>query len=506
MAAGLPAMAAHLGNHGHDARVWNLHAERSAGIRQDLAGDLAGVGVLAISVQWFYQLPFALRLATDARASGFRGYIVLGGFTASLWAEDLLKRHAQISGVIRGDGEGPLLVLAGACDSARTRLARVPNLVWRSARGIRRNDFSYVGGSAEIDALDFGRLDLVRHLDTHLAHGSWRAITDGSSGVDLDLSSTFYVCGGRGCSVSCATCGGGRLAHRAHSNRRTLTFRSPARIADDIQQAMTHGCSSIHACFDPVPGGPHWHGVMSELERRHIRLPMIFECFGLPDQAFIDHFAATFDGGILVISPESADERVRERSRGFFFSNASLERTLDRIVALGLYAQVFFGYLAVHGGPRELYRTCRWIRRLDSRHPRIQVMHYPYSTDPGSPLVKDPGRFGMACLLRRPVDWERELEKQEPWLGNLLRHGPASGGSASWQALSLGVEIERACRAEMPRVHARLVQDLGSRVDPFFTQIARQMLRAHPVEALARSRLGVLLAQSLGKDALGGPP
>lgn len=504
MASGLPAMAALLRDRGHEATVWNLHAEASSGIQSDLAARLEGVSILALSVHWFYQLPTALKLAREARSLGFTGYIVLGGFTASLWAGDLLKRHREIDGVVRGDGEEPLLRLAGELTRKRRVLSRVPNLVRRSRGGIAENPLSYVGGQEQLDRLEFGRLDVIEHLQAHLEHSSWRAITDGSRGVELDLGATFYLCGGRGCLVACATCGGGRFAHRTHSARRGVAFRSPERLVDDVEQALGHGCTSIHACFDPVPNGEHWQHFMHHMRSRQIHVPMIFESFGLPDEAFLDRFADTFDGGIIVISPETASEKVRKNVRGYFFSNAQLHRTLERIGQLDLHAQVFLGYLTPTETLQGLYASRRWARELQSRYPKhVQVMHYPYSTDPGSPLARRPGRFGMRCDLRRPEDWEREMEKQEPWLGNLMRHEPADPGDENWRAVTLGVEMEQACLRERPGMHARLLSRLGRGIDPFFTQVARQVLDCNDVDQLHRSRLVEFLVRSV--DGAEGP-
>ncbi len=494
MAAGLPALAARLEASGHTARVWNLHAEREAGIRRDLARDLGPVRLLGISVHWFYQLPPALELARRARAAGFDGFIVLGGFTASLMARELLERHAHIDGVLRGDAEEPLVELARQLSLSRRRLAGVPNLVWRSRGKVVHNVFSYVGRSEQIDALDFGRLDTIDHLDAHLASSSWRAITDGSPGASMDLSRTFYLCGGRGCSVACATCGGGRLAQRSHSRRRSVAFRSPARIADDVQDAVRLGATSIHACFDPVPNGPHWHAFMDEIASRGIRLPMIFESFGLPDARFLERFADVFDGGIVVISPETADEGVRRRIRGFPFSNGDLEKRLSLIGSLGLRAQVFLGYFAPLEGLAGLHHSRRWARDLLRRHGAyMELMHYPYSTDPGSPLARRPSTFGMRCSVRTAADYERELPGQEPWLGNLLRHEPGTGTHEDWRAAGLGVELEQACLRHEPGMHAVLVKTLGRKIDVFFLGLARRLLSQRDPATLDRSGLADIL-------------
>ncbi len=501
MAAGLPALAAVLQDRGFDADVWNLHAERRAGIDRDLCADLEGVFLLGLSVHWFYQLPAAVQLARQARGAGFEGYVVLGGFTASLFAEELIARHTDVDGVIQGDGEEPLLGLAAELRDGSHRFDRVPNLVWRSG-SVRANGITYVGGAAEVDALSFGRLDVVQNLEAHLEASSWRAITDGSAGIDADLDRTLYLCGGRGCSVDCATCGGGRSAHRAHSGRDRFCFRSPTRIADDVVRATALGCTSIHACFDPAPASAHWPAFMDELQRRDVRTTMIFECFGLPTADFLLQFSETFERGILVLSPETAHAQIRDRVKGLSYGNEDLEDTLTRAVGLGLQVQLFLGYFVPFETLDELRRTRVWAREIVRRFgPAVQVLHYPYSTDPGSPIARRPDDFGILCDMDSAADYERELPRREPWLDNLLRHRPATGEEGQWRAAGLALELDRACRASAPDWVEALDTRAPGKIDEVFLGLARLLLETVPEAHLRRDRLASIVRRATGGKA-----
>jgi hypothetical protein len=259
-------------------------------------------------------------------------------------------------------------------------------------------------------------------------------------------------------------------------------------MVDDVSAALASGVRAIHSCFDPVPGGEHWFAFMDEIERRGIRVNMIFESFGLPGRPFLERFARVFPRGLVVISAETADERIRRRVRGFPFTNAELESTLALVGRLGLHAQVFLGYFVPFESLASLHRTRRWARRLAARHAgHVEVLHYPYSTDPGSPLARHPSRFGMRCGMRSAADYERELAGQEPWLGNLLRHEPATDDD--WRAASLGIEIEQACLRHEPRLHASLEGRLGRRLDRFFLDMARGLLARGGSVTLDRARL-----------------
>ena len=501
MACGLPAMAARLSDEGLPTRVWSLHAERTAGLQRDLSADLTGVVVLGISVHWFYQLPSALELARNARDAGYGGFVVLGGFTASLFARELVERHREIDGVIRGDGEKPLRALVRELDGDEPELQRVPNLVWRGPRGgIRVQPLTYVGDQAAVDRLDFGRLDTIDHLDAYLDASSWGGITDGSPHLAAAFTRTHYLGAGRGCSVDCATCGGGRLAHRRHSGRKGVVFRDPERLVDDVEAALALGCTSIHACFDPAPGGHHWPGFMDAIERRGIRTSMLFESFGLPVEAFLERFARVFEHGVVVLSPETCDETIRATNRGFAYSNAALSRVLRQIGELGLRAQVFLGYLVPGEDLPGLQRTRAWARSLERTHGETtDILHLPYSTDPGSPLSAAPARWNCRMPVQGAAGYLRALANRETWLDNLMVHRPASGGVESWRAATLAVELELACRRQEPQVAASIDGELGARQYPYYLRLARTLLRSAEGRRLSRDELAPVVRWVWGR-------
>ncbi len=500
MASGLPALAVHLAAHGVPTRVWSLRAERTAGIRRDLATDLADVDLLGISVHWFYQLPAALRLVRVVRTAGYEGFVVLGGFTASLFARELVGRQRAIDGVIRGDGEAPLLALARELERDVPRLQRVPNLVWRGPRGgLRVQRLDYTGDQAAVDGLDFGRVDAIENLDAYLVDSAWGGITDGSPRLSPDFARTHYLGAGRGCSVDCATCGGGRRAHRRHSGRRCVVFRDPRRLVDDAVAATGLGCTSLHACFDPAPNGRHWHRFMDAVEERGLRTSMLFESFGLPDERFLTRFAQVFRQGVVVLSPETADEELRARNRGFPYSNDSLDRTLTAVGRLGLRAQVFLGYLVPGEDARGLHRTRRWARRLTGRHGEYaDLLHLPYSTDPGSPLAADPGRWGMQLDVGDGASYLRALERREPWQDNLLAHRPAEGTADHWRAVTLGVELELSCRRLQPALADEIDERLGHKCDRYYQRLAGILLGSTAGGRLRREQLAAVVRTHWG--------
>jgi len=492
MAAGLTAMAEHLKKHGLKCEIRNLYCERQIGIEPSLE-EARSFDVIGLSVHWFYQIPQALEVARKAREASKKVFIVAGGFTASAFAGEILEKYKDIDGVITGDGEVPLQRLCSEAAARTWNLDKVPNLSYRAKNGavLRSKARPYVAEKSALDKLSFGNLTSLRQWHYYMHSSSWREITDGAPEITFDIDTTFYLCGGRGCSAQCAFCGGGKESHRIHSNRnRGFIFRSPARIADDVEAALEHGYRSFHACFDPAPNGKHWIDFMSELRRRDVRTTFIFESFALPGEAFIRAAANTFDHAILVISPESAVEKIRKRCRGFSYTNRQLEKCLETIGKYGLNAQIFFGYFLPGDDEKSVEATLAYIHALLERFGVFtNAFYYPYSTDPCSPIALEPSKFDMNVQVRSFEDYAAELSVEESLRGNLLRHYPSSMDREVWDRLSLRIELERACVRRNGSLAAEIRENLKDKTSEFYLSLARRLAGDRDVATIPRHNL-----------------
>jgi radical SAM superfamily enzyme YgiQ (UPF0313 family) len=492
MASGLTAMAEHLKSHGLFCAIRNLYCERQTGIEPSL-DEARRFDVLGLSIHWFYQIPRALEVARKAREASRKVFIVAGGFTAGSFPEEILEKFGEFDGVIKGDGEVPLQRLCSEAAARTWNLDKVPNLTYRAKDGAvkRSRARDYVADKNSLDKLSFGNLSSLRQWHYYMHSSSWREITDGAPEITFDIDTTFYLCGGRGCSVQCAFCGGGRESHKIHSCRkRGFIFRSPARIADDVEAALEHGYRSFHTCFDPAPNGKHWIDFMSELRRRGIRTTFIFESFALPGESFIRAAANTFDHAILVISPESGVEKIRKRCKGFHYTNRQLEKCLQAIGKHGLNAQLFFGYFLPGDTEESVEKTLTTIHDLHARFGQFtNIFYYPYSTDPCSPISLDPKKFEMNVQVRTFEEYAVELSREENLRGNLLRHYPSAMDRETWDRLSLRIELERACVRRNGPLAGEIRDSLNDGLPEFYRSLARRLSVDRDIAAIPRHLL-----------------
>ena len=113
MPLGLLGIADYLSRNGITCRVLHQGVEwvnrRSWKIEESLQS--ISPHVFTLSLHWHYQAHDVIETCKKIRAIHPKAYIVLGGNTASFFHDEIIRDFPFVDGVIRGDGEGPLLEL-----------------------------------------------------------------------------------------------------------------------------------------------------------------------------------------------------------------------------------------------------------------------------------------------------------------------------------------------------------------------------------------------------------
>ncbi len=70
--------------------------------------------IVAFDLHWHHQSFDVMEMAKKVKASSPSTFIVLGGYTASFFHEEIMKNFDAVDGIIRGEAEIPMLELARA--------------------------------------------------------------------------------------------------------------------------------------------------------------------------------------------------------------------------------------------------------------------------------------------------------------------------------------------------------------------------------------------------------
>lgn len=450
-AMGLLGLADYLDRHGIHCQAVNLGVEQAVDPSFSFVDYVARAKakVVGFSVHWFFQLPDSLTVAQALKRACPDVRVVFGGYSASLFAADIVQQFGFVDAVVRGDGEVPLLELSRVYLGRGERdLDAIPNLVYRSTDGsTRQTPFAHQISEAELAELCFTNMALLKNQEAFFKM-EYYPTQRFKERFNLKNEGVLALERGRGCPFACTLCGGNREAQRIIFNRPQPIFQPPEAVLANIRKAMSFGYRNFYLCFDPDPTGPYYHDLFRRIRKERLPIRFMFESWGLPTERFVDDFADTFGDGIIVVSPDSGDETVRAKNKGvLYFSNEELKERVQQIERRGLVCHLFFGYLL----PGDTRETVMKTRRFaaDYQGDNREVFHLAFSTDPCSLVHLHPEEHDVHLSQRTMGDYLEALARKR-LSPNLMTHRPKSMKEGEANSLIQFFAIEQLLRKVIP--------------------------------------------------------
>jgi len=324
------SIAEYLDRHGYKARVDNI-GERMLTIPGfDVEGYIGKLSakVFAVELHWCVHSQGAIEIARICKRLHPEALVVLGGLTATVFAQEALEKYEFVDGVLRGEAEKPFLALLRALGKT-PGLESVPNLTYRDAEGAVRSN-PLMPADENLDDYEFTRLDFLEPKGAVFPPG---------------VFPSWVVPIARGCLHNCVSCGGSAYSYRTHLGRQKPAFRSPAKIVKDLRKLSKQGIQLVFLFQDPRMGGEaYWRKLLSALQNEKIQLRQLtMELFGPADEEFISELAKINIPVRLSISPESGVDTVRG-AHGRKYNNAGIYKTIDLCkqygIALGSFSMI----------------------------------------------------------------------------------------------------------------------------------------------------------------------
>lgn len=407
MAAGLPALANLLTDEGFSIEILHLGIEsevqRGFSLQRYLLTHRPRLVLL--SLHWNQQTRPVLDVVEKVRRWLPEARIILGGLTASVFAEDLLSSLPSIDGVIRGDGEEPLKVLARAVLERRGNIHDVPNLVWRDSGGeVHQNSRWWVIDAETAGKMRHGNLERLRHHKAYLERALYADFSPGVEGSEGYPRATFLNAG-RGCLSRCICCGGAASSQMITSGRESVVFYPKEKLLRDVGDAYAQGARTLRTSFDPPGSRRHIKAWLGQMRADGIELRVIYDLWGLPTAGLLDAIAAcSKERSMVVYSPECGSEHVRRIVRPRSFSNAQLLRSVHDAEERGVDVHIFFSAGLPGERPNDVDQTARLIESI-RQQTGASVSVAPMFIDPASALWCEPERFGVRLLRRTLQDF-----------------------------------------------------------------------------------------------------
>jgi radical SAM superfamily enzyme YgiQ (UPF0313 family) len=366
------------------------------------------IKIVGISLHWHYQSYDVIDVAEKIKSLSPDTIIVLGGFTATRFATEILKKHSCIDFIIKGDAEKGLLQLVQTIKSSSGEFSNVANCVWRSGDGIVDNSITWTADTESIAVLDFASLQYLAHYTEYRtffkAPFTWSVNASRKENLRKKVggaSSVFPLMIGRGCPVNCSFCGGSRDAQLSLCGRKKPFFmRSVQSIVDTMEKAISYGYDSFIVCFDPTPSNDTFYiEAFEEVRRRKLVCGMGFESWGLPTKRFIQEFRKTFNPGTsyIALSPETGSEEIRKKNKGFFYTNQQFDEVMQWIENEGIPSIVYLTIGLPGENSSHIEETYRFSKEIRKKFEKSLdcILLLPVQIEPGAPMFENPSQYGI---------------------------------------------------------------------------------------------------------------
>ncbi|MDR1954420.1 MAG: TIGR04190 family B12-binding domain/radical SAM domain protein [Candidatus Methanoplasma sp.] len=408
---GFMTIASHLEAAGFRTRIVNLAVEMLHDDKFDAERRIRSLkaDVFAIDLHWMPHVHGATEIAALVKKHHPDSKVEFGGYTASYFWEELIKRP-ETDMVMRGDTTEEPTVRMMAALQGDGDLSEVPNLVWKDDQGkVHNNPASYSPESLDEIKFDYGSVikSTLRHMDIRgaLPWYGWEK---------LPLTSVFTV---RGCSMNCAECGGSIYANSRVSCRKAPAYRSPEKLAEDMDMIQSYLDTPIFIVGDIRQHSEGYaERFLNAVKERKIKNHVVIELF---NGAGGDHFSKldkAFEGGWSIeFSPDSYDEGVRN-ALGKRYSNGSIERSVASAFENGCNRFDLFFMTGLPFQTRESaidsVKASKKLWGLVGKDDELLIFNAPFApfVDPGSRVFEEPEKWGYRFFARTLEEHKRLLE------------------------------------------------------------------------------------------------
>ncbi|MFC1875487.1 radical SAM protein [Chloroflexota bacterium] len=390
---GMLSIADYLDRNGYRVLVDNL-GERMVANRHFNAEEYIrnlSAKVYAIGLHWCVHSQGAIEIARLCKELHPDAMVVLGGLTATVFHEEILRKYQFVDAVIRGEAERPFLLLMKALERNKN-LEAVPNITYRDSRGVIKSN-PLMKPSVDLNEFEFTRLDLLEPK---------------ISIFPSNMRSHWSIPVCRGCLFNCVTCGGSRYSYKTYFGMEQPAFRSPEKIAEDIRKLSDQGVQQVFLFQDPHMGGKDYCSkLLTVLQNEKIKLSQLtMELWSPADEEYIRELSKIDVPIVLTISPESFVESVR-RSHGRKYTNEELLKTIKLCKKYDISISIFSMIALAKDTPetiRENWRIWEQIFLLNRKPKNKATALYGFGPmillDPGSHAFDYPKSYGYRLIFK----------------------------------------------------------------------------------------------------------
>ncbi|MGC8562958.1 MAG: TIGR04190 family B12-binding domain/radical SAM domain protein [Thermoplasmata archaeon] len=406
---GFLAMLSYLNTRGYKARIDNialkmLNSKRYSFDEEILKMDTEYIG---IDLHWLPHVHGALNLARIIKEVRPDIKVMLGGFSATYYATEIMSKIKDVDLVIRGDTtEKPMeMVISGK------NMEEIPNTIYRFDGKIKDNGFTY---TPDMDYQEFDYSQIIKSsiktmdISGHLPYCDWLR-----EPVAMVLST-------HGCSFSCGICGGSYFAFKNFYHRNGPIYRSSKKIVEDIMRINDDLKIPVFIAGDLLMrSDKEIDYIFDNLRKEGMDVPLLMEVFVPHPRERIQKLMKATSDVSMEISPDSSNDKIRFKN-GRSYKNRELERFISDFLDIGGKKIDVYFMVGLSGQTREdVLDDVKYSKHLmesNKNDKRIFIFTSPLSPflDPGSKSFETPSQ-GYKLRFKTLLEHYDALDKGRTW-------------------------------------------------------------------------------------------
>ena len=414
---GFLSMLSYLVPKGYNARISNVASMMVMSDKFDPVKYLKSLDteIYGIDLHWLPHVHGAISIARIIKEFNPDARVLLGGFSASYFSDDIMKTYPEIDYVLKGDfQEYSTMKLIDSVEK-NIDLGTVPNLVYRDEmRHVKHNPNSKENTVDNV-FLNYKVLmsNAIKYHDVkgHLPYADW---------INNPESVTIIE---HGCQFNCAFCGGSNFSYRNNFFPVSPVYRNPETIAKEIELAREILGAPIFVAGDINLAGEKFYGnLFREIKELKADIPILTEYFRPPQKDYLNELSRSFGEFSVEISPESSSENIR-RINGREYSNESLEKSIADAKEAGCKKFDVYFTLGISGqGEKELKDDIEYATKLMKYEKGSEMKVYSFISpltpfiDPGSLIYEKPEKYGFHITARTIEEYYNLLDKGKSWV------------------------------------------------------------------------------------------
>lgn len=413
-AMGVYSLAGELKKEGFDTEIIHLGVEKYLD-KKFLLSEYTkqnGIKFAAFSLHWHPQSYDVIETVRVLKENNPDIFVMLGGFTSSYFAREILEKFPFVDAIIKGEGEIPIRKLARKVSENSTDFSGVPNLFWRKNQKIIENPEKFVATSHDLDTFEFFSVENMKNYESYTKIPFFMEYSKENQ-LNNPMTSQG-VCLGRGCTGDCTWCGGGCEALKMVTGRDFISYRSADSVIKEIKMLKDNcGVEVFRFAFDPAP--QERAHLLTLLDKVAIefggKLKTAFTLFGLPDKEILEAYSRAFDkDSIISVSPEFHNEALRKRHKAFFYSNKELEEMLDLMDKLEIKSELYFSIIPCVD-ESENVESENYGKYLQSKYKFVEKYYViPIIYEPAALWTIYPEKFGLDITPKNFIDYYNDTK------------------------------------------------------------------------------------------------